>query len=144
MARESSEFSTAAVGCSRLGKLSHFSRDGHQREFDAAASLEAFEGFDIVGVRARSNPGRGSPESCMPTHVLIIENDAPFAAELADALRSLGAQATVVEDPSQGLQLALSERPNLIVLTVELHKMNGFSVCNRIKKIRTWPTFPSY
>ncbi|HEY5958570.1 MAG TPA: response regulator [Polyangiaceae bacterium] len=70
----------------------------------------------------------------MPTRVLILENDPTFATELADGLRALGAEATVVEDPSQGLQLATTERPHLIVLAVELHKMNGFSVCSRIKK----------
>jgi CheY-like chemotaxis protein len=70
----------------------------------------------------------------MPTRVLILENDLTFASELALGLRSLGAEASVVEDPSQGLQLATTERPDLIVLAVELHKMNGFSVCSRIKK----------
>jgi CheY-like chemotaxis protein len=70
----------------------------------------------------------------MPTRVLILENDQVFASELANGLRALGAEASVVEDPSQGLQLATTERPQLIVLAVELHKMNGFSVCSRIKK----------
>jgi len=70
----------------------------------------------------------------MPTRVLILENDLTFASELASGLRSLGAEANVVEDPSQGLQIATTERPHLIVLAVELHKMNGFSVCSRIKK----------
>jgi CheY-like chemotaxis protein len=78
----------------------------------------------------------------MPTRVLILENDLTFASELADGLRSLGAEATVVEDPSQGLQLATTEHPSLIVLAVELHKMNGFSVCSRIKKESTLSTVP--
>lgn len=70
----------------------------------------------------------------MPTTVLILDNDPSFASELAIGLRDLGAEATIVEDPNQGLQYAASEHPNLIVLAVELHKMNGFSVCSRIKK----------
>jgi CheY-like chemotaxis protein len=78
----------------------------------------------------------------MPTRVLILENDLTFASELANGLRSLGAEATVVEDPSQGLQLATTERPSLIVLAVELHKMNGFSVCSRIKKESTLSAVP--
>jgi CheY-like chemotaxis protein len=78
----------------------------------------------------------------MPTRVLILENDLSFASELANGLRSLGVEATVVEDPSQGLQLATTERPSLIVLAVELHKMNGFSVCSRIKKEATLSSVP--
>lgn len=78
----------------------------------------------------------------MPTTVLILDNDSSFASELALGLRSLGAEATVVEDPNQGLQYAASEHPNLIVLAVELHKMNGFSVCSRIKKEPTLSGIP--
>jgi CheY-like chemotaxis protein len=78
----------------------------------------------------------------MPTKVLIFENDSQFAADLARALRSAGTETTVVEDPSQGLQIAANERPQLIVLSVELHKMNGFSVCNRIKKEPTLANVP--
>lgn len=78
----------------------------------------------------------------MPTTVLILDNDPSFASELAIGLRSLGAEATIVEDPNQGLQYAASEHPNLIVLAVELHKMNGFSVCSRIKKEPTLSGIP--
>lgn len=99
----------------------------------------------VVGYRrdeSLSWPFLDRPETRMPTRVLILENDLTFASELANGLRSLGAEATVVEDPSQGLQLATTERPELIVLAVELHKMNGFSVCSRIKKEPSLSTVP--
>lgn len=70
----------------------------------------------------------------MPTKVLIIDTDAQFATQLAKALTDVGAETTVTEDPNQGLQHAVTDRPQLIVLSVELHKTNGFSICQRIKR----------
>ena len=40
----------------------------------------------------------------------------------------------VVEDANVGLQTAATQRPNLILLCIELPRMNGFSICNRLKK----------
>src|SRR5512133_1180258 len=78
----------------------------------------------------------------MTTTVLILANDLTFATDLASGLGSLGAEATIIEDPNQGLQYAAAERPQLIVLAVELHKMNGFSVCSRIKQEPTLAGIP--
>jgi CheY-like chemotaxis protein len=42
--------------------------------------------------------------------------------------------AQVVDDGYAGLMAAASERPDLILLSIELPRMNGFSVCNKLKK----------
>lgn len=70
----------------------------------------------------------------MTKKVLIFESDAGFAAELSDGLERLGCTTTVVDDASVGLQTAASERPDLILLSIELPRMNGFSVCNKLKR----------
>jgi CheY-like chemotaxis protein len=70
----------------------------------------------------------------MPTKVLVFESDIVFAGELRSELGSLGCTTTVVDDGNVGLQQAASERPDLILLSIELPRMNGFSVCNKLKK----------
>src|SRR5579862_6997210 len=70
----------------------------------------------------------------MPTKVLVFESDIVFAGELRSELGSLGCTTTVVDDGNVGLQAATSERPDLILLSIELPRMNGFSVCNKLKK----------
>ncbi len=70
----------------------------------------------------------------MPTKVLVFESDSAFASELRAELGKLGCAVRVVEDGNVGLQQAQAERPDLILLAIELPRMNGFSVCNKLKK----------
>jgi CheY-like chemotaxis protein len=70
----------------------------------------------------------------MSTKVLVFESDPAFAGELRTELGKLGCNTTVVEDGNVGLQQASSDKPDLILLSIELPRMNGFSVCNKLKK----------
>ncbi len=70
----------------------------------------------------------------MSTKVLVFESDPAFAGELRDELGRLGCNTTVVDDGNAGLAQATSDRPDLILLSIELPRMNGFSVCNKLKK----------
>src|SRR4051794_4179969 len=70
----------------------------------------------------------------MGQKVLVFESDATFAADLRNELTKLGCNVQVVDDGNAGLQQATSLRPDLILLSIELPRMNGFSVCNKLKK----------
>ncbi|HEY2365593.1 MAG TPA: response regulator, partial [Polyangiaceae bacterium] len=70
----------------------------------------------------------------MSTKVLVFESDAAFAGELRSELAKLGCETAVVDDGNAGLQQAASDKPDLILLSIELPRMNGFSVCNKLKK----------
>ena len=70
----------------------------------------------------------------MTTKVLVFESDPAFAGELRNELGKLGCATVVVDDGNVGLQQASTERPDLILLSIELPRMNGFSVCNKLKK----------
>ena len=61
----------------------------------------------------------------MATKVLVFESDSAFAGELRNEFGKLGCTTTVVEDGSVGLQQATAERPDLILLSIELPRMNG-------------------
>ncbi len=68
------------------------------------------------------------------TKVLVFESDAAFAGELRTELSRLGCSVQVVDDGNVGLSAASAEPPQLILLSIELPRMNGFSVCNKLKK----------
>jgi CheY-like chemotaxis protein len=70
----------------------------------------------------------------MVTKVLVFESDPEFAGELRSEFSKLGCFTTVVDDGNLGLQQAVADRPDLILLAIELPRMNGFSVCNKLKK----------
>jgi CheY-like chemotaxis protein len=70
----------------------------------------------------------------MAKKVLVFESDAAFAGELRSELTKYGCTTTVVDDGNVGLQQAATDKPDLILLSIELPRMNGFSVCNKLKK----------
>lgn len=68
--------------------------------------------------------------------VLIIESDPSFADAASEALRAQGAKIQVVDDGQEGMEAARADRPDALILSVELGDKAhaGFSICNRIKK----------
>jgi len=74
--------------------------------------------------------------------VLIIESDQSFAASLQSMLEPYGFDSEIVGDGAAGLARAKEAPPDLIVLCVELPKMSGYAVCNKLKKSKTLKKVP--
>ncbi|MEP7051788.1 MAG: response regulator, partial [Pseudomonadota bacterium] len=70
----------------------------------------------------------------MPIKILVFESDAGFAEQLTEGFTALGCETTVVDDANLGLAAASRQKPDLILLSIELPRMNGFSVCNKLKR----------
>jgi len=70
----------------------------------------------------------------MQGQVLIFEGDPTFANELQGEFTSFGCSVRVVDDGPTGYQAALALRPHLILVSVELPRSNGFSICNKLKR----------
>jgi CheY-like chemotaxis protein len=66
--------------------------------------------------------------------ILFIDAEQPFADQTAGALRARGFDVKLMDDGKDGLDWAAKSRPDLIVLCVELPKMSGYSICNKLKK----------
>jgi CheY-like chemotaxis protein len=66
--------------------------------------------------------------------ILLIESDAAFAREISAALEARGFAVRTSGDGKEGLDLARDLRPDAVVLCVELPRMSGYSVCNKLKK----------
>ncbi len=76
------------------------------------------------------------------TKVLVFESDSEFAQTLTAGLSAYGCSVTVVEDGEVGIDTAQKDKPDLILLTIELPRMNGFSVCNKLKRNGDLKTVP--
>lgn len=66
--------------------------------------------------------------------VLIIEDEKPIVDILAFHLQRSGYEPLTASDGESGLRMALSEKPDLILLDVMLPKMDGFTVCKAIRR----------
>ncbi len=78
----------------------------------------------------------------MPKKILLIESDADFVREASSALEQKGFETRTTGDGKEGLDLARDERPDAIVLCVELPKMSGYSICNKLKKDEALKSIP--
>ncbi len=68
------------------------------------------------------------------THILLIEDETKIARVLKMELEYEGYQVTVEHDGKAGLETALQEDPELILLDVMLPSLSGIEVLRRLRK----------
>jgi DNA-binding response OmpR family regulator len=70
----------------------------------------------------------------MPHTVLIIEDEPAMLRGLKDNFQASGYFVRTAQDGQAGLDAALKDPPDLIVLDIMLPKMNGYEVCRVIRQ----------
>jgi len=65
--------------------------------------------------------------------VLVVEDDPTLRLGLTKTLRSAGFRVAVAKTGREGLDAALAERPDLVLLDVMLPGLDGVSVCRAIR-----------
>jgi DNA-binding response OmpR family regulator len=67
-------------------------------------------------------------------NVLIVEDDTAMADTLASMIHLLGYRSRVVHSSRAAISAATKERPDLILLDLNLPGINGFEVCRYLKR----------
>lgn len=67
-------------------------------------------------------------------HILVVEDHAPLARNLADALEGQGYSVDFAADGVHGLQLALAHDYDLLVLDLALPGLDGLELCRRLRE----------
>src|SRR5713226_9635105 len=75
-----------------------------------------------------------------PVKILIVEDEPNMVAGLRDNFEFEGFQVITALDGVEGLERALKESPDLIVLDVMMPRMSGLEVCKQLKAKR--PSVP--
>lgn len=66
--------------------------------------------------------------------ILIVEDEVDIREAMVDALTNAGFQTISAKDGSEGLQTALAEHPDLILLDLIMPNMNGIEVLKRLRQ----------
>ena len=66
--------------------------------------------------------------------ILVVDDDASFCEMLKEILEEKGAKVLVELDGEAGLNTALTEKPDLVVLDVMMPKLTGIAVLEKLRK----------
>ena len=75
----------------------------------------------------------------IPPHVLVIDDEVPIRRLLRSSLSERGYRVTAVATGDEGLDVAASDPPAVVVLDLALPDMDGLEVC---RELRRWTELP--
>jgi len=73
----------------------------------------------------------------MPKKVLVVEDSPGEMALIREALENRGYDLLTATDGESALELVTDSLPDVMVLDIELPKINGFQICRQIKASRS-------
>ena len=75
----------------------------------------------------------------MKEKILVVEDDPEFRSLTQTWLQSAGYEVITAEHGQEGLRRVFSSRPNLVLLDVNMPKLDGWEVCKRIREMSEIP-----
>jgi two-component system, OmpR family, alkaline phosphatase synthesis response regulator PhoP len=88
---------------------------------------------DTPSQPASSEPGPGPVAESERTRILVVEDDESIALGLKMNLEAEGYVVETVADGESGLDRALADKPDLLILDVMLPRQNGFEVVAHLR-----------
>ncbi len=69
------------------------------------------------------------------SRILIIEDELPMRTALKDCLEGEGFRVITANDGESGLQKAVDEKPDLVLLDVMMPRLDGYAVCCELRRM---------
>jgi len=67
--------------------------------------------------------------------ILIIEDEMAMRRALEDVLVAEGYRVLTAEDGERGLERAIAEKPDLVLLDIMMPKLDGYAVCEELRRL---------
>ena len=67
--------------------------------------------------------------------ILVVEDELPMRTALYDVLSGNGYRVLVASDGAAGLEKAVNEQPDLILLDVMMPRLDGFALCAELRRL---------
>ena len=78
----------------------------------------------------------------MKRKVLVVDDEPNIQMIMSSRLAALGYEVLIAKDGQEGLNLARSESPDIILLDLMLPKLDGYKVCRMIKFDKAFEHIP--
>ncbi len=91
-----------------------------QKGTPAAQILKIIKDFDDKGIRIRNES------------ILIIDDSKMIRALISSALKLIGFQILETDSGEQGIQIAIDEKPAVIICDIEMPDINGFETIQKL------------
>src|ERR1044071_7734361 len=75
------------------------------------------------------------PDGENSARILIVEDELPMRTALEDCLAGEGFRVITAPDGESGLNRALKEKPDLILLDVMMPRLDGFALCAELRRL---------
>ncbi|MCL2199547.1 MAG: response regulator transcription factor [Defluviitaleaceae bacterium] len=75
----------------------------------------------------------------MSAKILVVDDEKTIVDIVAYNLRKEGYEIIEAHDGKTGLELALSENPDLVILDIMMPGLDGYEVCTRLRKVSQVP-----
>ena len=69
------------------------------------------------------------------SRILIVEDELPMRTALEDILAAEGYRVLAAADGERGLQRAIEEKPDLVLLDIMMPKLDGYAVCAELRRL---------
>ncbi|MGO8836570.1 MAG: response regulator [Limisphaerales bacterium] len=99
------------------------------------------EAADCLGVLLKSDEP-GSSEAALRSKVLAVDDDTVCNHVIVNTLKRANLDITSVEDPFEGLKLLQNSRYDLVLLDIDMPKLTGFEVCEKLRSLPQYKTTP--
>jgi DNA-binding response OmpR family regulator len=67
--------------------------------------------------------------------ILVVEDELPMRTALEDVLQHAGYRVLTAGDGESGLQRALAEKPDLLLLDIMMPRLDGYAVCTELRRL---------
>jgi len=78
----------------------------------------------------------------MSKKILIVEDDPSFSRAINTIIQKEGYDVITATNGMTGLRMAQGEKPDLLILDVMLPGVDGFEICNRLRRDPPTATLP--
>ena len=69
------------------------------------------------------------------SRILVIEDELPMRTALQDSLEDEGHRVLTADNGETGLERAVAEKPDLVLLDIMMPRLDGFAVCAQLRRL---------